>query len=78
MTREQMLAYDRRCCPDSRLKPYLQWLSTQRINWISTQSTMGSPRTGSEAGFDQWLDRLTPHFDAFTCECHVKLSTGRR
>lgn len=76
MSKEQMLAHDRKCCPDSILKPYLLWLCAQRFSWTSTQSKVLSESTGTEAEFEQWLDQQTPHSDAFTCECHVKLFFG--
>lgn len=77
MSRNQMLAHDRSCCPDSILKPFLLWLSAQRFSWISIQSNPVLGRTVADAKFEQWLDQLAPHSDGFTCECHVKLFSGK-
>lgn len=77
MTPEQMLSYDRQCCPDALLKPYLFWISDKRLAW----NVLHSRSAGSiaeTADFDRWLDRLSPGLDVLTCECHKKMIRGWR
>ena len=78
MTEEQMLAHDRSCCPESLLKPFLQWLSLQRLTWTSLNSQREVVGVRAEAEFDQWLEQISSHCDAIKCECHVKLIPEQR
>jgi hypothetical protein len=76
MTPERILSYDRQCCPDALLKPYLLWLSDKGLAWDTLRS--GPAGSFTEVDFDQWLDSLSPGLDALTCECHRKLAPGWR
>jgi len=78
MTREQMLAHDRECCPEALLTPYLQWLSDKRIEWDTLCSRQSAAGSGATTDFDRWLDDLNPTLNTLTCECHRKLARGRR
>jgi hypothetical protein len=78
MTGEQMLAHDRICCPESLLKPYLQWLSLQRLTWTSLNSQHQVTGVKAEVEFDRWLRQISSDCDAITCECHIKLTPERR
>lgn len=78
MTPEQMLVFDRECCPYSLLKPYFLWLSRKRFEWGQLNAEHVVRGVKEEAEFERWLDQIAPPSNVLACECHLKLNAPDR